>query len=88
MDLKKVMEDGSSLRASMDCLKAELDQKKTELTEVNEIEAKEEIRVADMNVELHKDRLKVAVSIIAEEKEKDVSMHLSQALQQINLETE
>ena len=60
------MEEGYSLRDSMDCLKEELDQKKTELTEVNEIEAKEETRAADLNAQLHKARLKLAVSIVAE----------------------
>lgn len=88
LDLKKVMEEGSSLRASMDCLKEELDQKKTELTEVNEIEAKEETRAADLNAQLHKARLKLEVAIVAEEKAKDPAMRLSQALQQINIETE
>lgn len=88
MDLKKVTEEGSSLSASMDCLKTELDKKKTELTEINEIEAKEETKVADLNAELHKARSKLAVAITTEEKAKDAAAHLSQALQQINIETE
>ena len=76
-----VMEEGYSLKDSMDCLKEELDQKKMELTEVNEIEAKEETRATDLNVELHKAGLKFVVAIVAEEKTKDPAMRLSQALQ-------
>ena len=48
----------------------------------------EETRSAYLNVELRKARLKLAVSIVAEEKAKDPAMRLSQALQQINIETE
>lgn len=49
MDLKKVIEEGSPLSASMDCLKAELDKKKIELTEINEIQAKEETKATGPN---------------------------------------
>ena len=58
------------------------------MTELNEIEAKEEARVANLNAELHKARLKLEVAIVAEEKAKDPAMRLSQALQQINIETQ
>jgi chromosome segregation ATPase len=88
LDLKKVSEEGFCLSASMDCLKAELDKKKKELIEINEVEAKAETRAADLNAELHKARSKLAVAIAAEEKAKNAATHLSQALQQINIETE
>merc|ERR1711915_1072373 len=71
-----------------ECLKTQLDKKKTELTEINEIEAKEETKAADLNAELHKARSNLAVAIATEEKAKDAAAHLSQALQQINIETE
>lgn len=86
--LEKVTEEGRSLKTCMDHLKGELEKTKTELAELNKVEALTEAKAADLNSELYRARIKLDLAISAEEKVKNEASSLSLTIQNLTAEAE
>lgn len=87
-DLKKATEEGFSLKALLDSLRAELEHVRKEMDELKKRETEAEAAAASLNAELHKSRSKMAAAAAAEAKAKGASSGLSLALQQLASEAE
>jgi len=87
-NLKKVTEEGLSLKALLNSLRAELEQVRKEMDELKKRETEAEAAAASLNAELHKSRSKMAAAAAAEAKAKGATSGLSLALQQLASEAE
>eukprot|EP00252_Welwitschia_mirabilis_P020252 TRINITY_DN4925_c0_g1_i3.p1 TRINITY_DN4925_c0_g1~~TRINITY_DN4925_c0_g1_i3.p1 ORF type:complete len:710 (+),score=216.76 TRINITY_DN4925_c0_g1_i3:524-2653(+) len=86
--LKKVTEEILALKGTMDLLESELEKKKLELAQLNEIDTTAESRAAELNAELHKAKSKLTAVHAAEQKAKDSVSEFAQTIQQLLAETE